>query len=492
MPLALPIQLQPSRSAGHRSITIATGPNGKRGVFGWPEAALAPGSGLMFEPGRQADRELSESGGALLIATSRDNRADFTVQLTSRNGQDQLGVARVWCSCGPQPHVIPITSSAMARLAKEGGRLVRDDDETETLWLLNDSSHTPSLPPCWQPRLIANNAGVTDPAERATAWLLAGGVMQSFGWRSGCVLDALHSVGTPAASAAIDRMLDEFVDADGEPFFDQWDNTRGRPERLGAESGLAVASFVQQAPHRSAEQPFVAWARRQWETGLDNEGVYTDAETTAAEGAYMTAYPWAVAALDREDQDALDLAIHQLAKRAERLWDGENLWLRHHPDRGRTLASWARGVAWHVLGFVKTLRVVPETQRPEQLLAHAREVLAWAFGFQHPDGLWPNLFRQPSSLPDTSGSAGIAAAALLAVQQGWGDHALIDPAQRAVDALHTHIDTLGLLHGCAPDNMLGQPLLETDYRVTHPAGPGLYLTACLASQTLMTSLEPAS
>lgn len=456
------------------------------GVFGWPHFALIPGQPLQLDPA--FDTKVPPPAGdrfCFHFATSQENKGDYTVRLLDVDSGQTFGEARVWCSFSAQPFIIPISAESAARITQAGASLLAESDQGP-LWILGEphisvpdsaDNRGDPMPRLWSPALECIEPKDEPAPERAKRWLVEGGALQAFGWRSGCVLDALLPWAEPETEAAVDRQLAQFVDECGEPDFDHWDNSRRRPDQLGAESGLPIAAFA----HRDPNHPMVDWAEQQWCSGLDAEGVYTDANSTAAEGAYMTAFPMAVVGRLRYNPKMLDLAMNQLQGRAKRLWDGQDLWLRHHPTHGRSLPSWARGVAWHVLGLAKTLGELPADRVPESLRQHAREVLAWAFSHRRPDGLWPNLFRQPNSAPDTSGSAGITAAALLAAQQGWGDRALVQPALQSLHTLHEWIDPRGRLHGCAQDNMIGDPLLRSDYRVIHPAGTGLYLTAHLAS-----------
>jgi rhamnogalacturonyl hydrolase YesR len=91
-----------------------------------------------------------------------------------------------------------------------------------------------------------------------------------------------------------------------------------------------------------------------------------------------------------------------------------------------------------------------------------------------PAGLWNCFIDDPNGLPDTSGSAGIAAALALSARAGWIDSSTaIPPAERAWQGLLPHIAADGRLGGVAQSNRSGEELQRSDYRILSAMGAGL-------------------
>lgn len=126
-----------------------------------------------------------------------------------------------------------------------------------------------------------------------------------------------------------------------------------------------------------------------------------------------------------------------------------------------------------------------EDARLALVLADLRRLTDLALRTQRADGLWNCFLGDPATTPDTSGSAGLAAALALALaaRHGW-----IDSAPARATAAHTwpallaHVSADGRLGGVAQANRGGAPLQRADYHVLSAMGAGLpaQLDAALA------------
>ena len=134
------------------------------------------------------------------------------------------------------------------------------------------------------------------------------------------------------------------------------------------------------------------------------------------------AYPLAVVGAARGRGDLLNGAVRQLLAQRGHLDTSDGLYLRWYDDGRRTFRHWARGVTWYVLGMVRTLRVLDGCGHPlpSELLDDLPRLADWLMGLQRDDGLWTCFVDEPGTGPETSGSAGIAAALALAAGQGLG------------------------------------------------------------------------
>ena len=92
---------------------------------------------------------------------------------------------------------------------------------------------------------------------------------------------------------------------------------------------------------------------------------------------------------------------------------------------------------------------------------------------QREDGLWGCFMHRPESLPDTSGSAGIAAAIMTGIHNGFLPTEYAENAKKCFEGLKNYITPDGYLKGAAQDNRGGMKLQESDYRVIAQMGAGL-------------------
>jgi len=106
-----------------------------------------------------------------------------------------------------------------------------------------------------------------------------------------------------------------------------------------------------------------------------------------------------------------------LQSHAEKLFHEGDIYLRHHGTH-RTYRNWTRGVAWYLLGQAKCLRLSDMKGSWAAVAEHLAERAAWALKPQRENGLWDNFFGEQGPPPDTSGSAGIAAALVRAHDLG--------------------------------------------------------------------------
>ncbi|NUQ13119.1 MAG: glycoside hydrolase family 88 protein [Gemmatimonadaceae bacterium] len=97
----------------------------------------------------------------------------------------------------------------------------------------------------------------------------------------------------------------------------------------------------------------------------------------------------------------------------------------------------------------------------------------WVVTSQRADGLWTCYAHRPETGPETSGTAGIAAALLLAHELGLAPASVQDVARRALQGLERYLSPDGFLHGVTQSNKGGEELQRSGYRVYLQMGLGL-------------------
>jgi rhamnogalacturonyl hydrolase YesR len=173
---------------------------------------------------------------------------------------------------------------------------------------------------------------------------------------------------------------------------------------------------------------------------------------TTTDGAYTVAYPLAVLGATRKNAALSQLAIEQLQVRRRRLLSGADLYRRLSdevdlPDTTKGKNS-SQGMAWWLLGLVRTLAELRPADRPPELtaeLARAASVVRKSQGLQSSAGLWGAVTDAPISRVDTTASAGIAAALAIGVKHGLLPPDYLSVARESYKALRTKLTPDGYL-----------------------------------------------
>lgn len=336
---------------------------------------------------------------------------------------------------------LPSPGASMRVVQVEGGQAV---------WVLAPHSSFPR-----SGLLACSGTCGQDRLEMFTENLRLGAITQ-FGWNLGCVTEACSDMAALKHAGEWDDALLNYLS----PFLVEgnhlrYQNSRGAVETdtLSVEAGLPCAGL---ARHPLLAANYRELGRRLAEHWLDH--VAGHREHLTAEGTYCTAYPMLQTARWIEE-DAPDIgrrlqeaARQALTWRREALSLPNGIALRNH--RGKlSFVNWARAWAWYLLGEVRSARL----DRGHCHEAKLKEQLRQALGFQREDGLWGGFVDDSGSAPDTSGSAGIAAAMLWAAKL---DLLPVETARRSAltcwHGLSPWIDEAGWVHGNCPGNRRGE------------------------------------
>lgn len=439
-----------------------------RAPFGWPVLRLPPDSGLLLHwPAPPTSS--APAGGWLRFTVSVDDREVKTVAVRLAESGTFLGTLELPYAHSLEPFHLRLSPEAYAAAAREGVRLSLQSGSVP-LQLLDHA-----LPPgaeALAPQLVPD----TRPRDVETAFFERLGSLasvQTFGWMEGCVLDGLHDLHersrSPRWRAALDAHLALFVTPSGELVYE---DPRGRPADgriYGIEGTLPFAVLAKISPRH----PLLELMLRFYREKLSADGRFARPEHNTAEGSYTIAYPLAVIAGQRRDFALASLAADVLRVRRESLHRTDGIWLRHEPDGSRSFRSWARGVAWYLLGLARTLEHLGDLTPTADLADDFRSAAAWALRHQRSDGLWHNYLDDPAVLVDTSGSAGIAAAIARGARAGFLDASALDAAHRCWNGLLPFLTPDGFLDGAAQSNRGGEALQRGPCRVLSPMGMGL-------------------
>ncbi len=440
----------------------------RRAPFGWPTLRLDPGAPTLLLPATAATAGTAPEGGWLRFTTSIDDREVKHVAASLARSGRALGVLELAYAHSLEPFQLRLSTADFAAASAEGVSLTLTTG-TSPLWLLAPGLPADAAP--LSPGLVP--ATRDDPLPAFFKLLGSLASVQTFGWMEGCVLDALHDLHHATGEArwrcALDAHFALFITPDKRLVYE---NPKGFPADdtiYGIEGTLPFAPLAKIAPEHPLLDLFHDYYREQ----LRPDGTFAQPEMISAEGSYTIAYPLAVLAQTRRDSALAALAAEVLRVRRTSLRRPEGLWLRHHEDDTRSFRSWARGVAWYLLGLARSLEHLRDLAETADLAAELRSAADWALGHQRPDGLWGNFLDDPATLADTSGSAGIAAALARAASLGLLEPAHRAAAERCWHGLLGHLTCDGFLDGAAQSNRGGEALQRASYRVLSPMGMGL-------------------
>lgn len=423
-------------------------PSGRRAPFGWGAIRAADSVRLRFP----------SPGDRFRVSIAIDSREPKIVEVRTAETGARVGEFDMRFAYALQMFEAPLDNAA-ARAARREGLVLRTIRGSEPPWIFSTGAPPPLLP-----HLL--RSGAARPLDEFHRRMQGPEVLQPFGWMDGCVLDGLAQAGY---RQALDRHLARFV-PDGVSLV--YEDARSAPAdgRIASiEESLPVAHIVLRNPGH----PAIAAAIDYWNSHRDAEHCIVDGAMTSAEGCYTVAYPLARVARARRDRDLEDLAVLQLRLRARRLVAGDDFFLRNTAGGSRTFRNWSRGVAWYMLGLVRTLDVLKDREDLQDLRRELQRMTEWALRRQSEGGLWSCFLDDPATGPETSGSAGIAAAVVLASAAGLAGAGVLEAAAKTSRALVNYLTPDGFLSGVTQSNRGGEQLQRSGYRVLSQMGMGL-------------------
>ena len=174
-----------------------------------------------------------------------------------------------------------------------------------------------------------------------------------------------------------------------------------------------------------------------------------------------------------KDKELIQEALEQLKHRFVLIEKG-NFYLRYYTEGGYTYRNWARGAAWFLLGYVRTIEEVGMENVDKEIIGKFKEAVDIALSMQRLDGLWScYMDDHDNSLPDASGSAGIAAAIMSGINLGMLPVEYQKNVGVCYKSLQSYITPDGFLKGVAQDNRGGEALQKSNYRVIAQMGMGM-------------------
>jgi len=318
-----------------------------------------------------------------------------------------------------------------------------------------------------QPHLMV--AGNETRRREFDARLVSGADLQPWGWKLGCVLDGLLDLEKPLgrkSRQAFDRWLKLFFPS-GALVYEGLGNVPRDGGIDSAEAVLPFAALARRDPRHPSLTMAAAWCRK----NADVSGVILDRDSVLdTSGCYTVAYPLAVLSSALKDSQLARLSENQLLARQRKLAEAGAIYTRGAGGQTR-LKNWSRGIAWYLLGHVRSLAYLPRTAGLEDAV---RQAASLALRTQRPDGLWACFAGEEETGVETSGSAGIAAALALGARLKILGPEALAASRRTASALERFLTPDGFLSAVAPDARAGETVLRGGYRCHGQFAAGLY------------------
>lgn len=421
------------------------------------------------------------------ISVAIDIREEKRIEVILPVSNRKLGTLDIRYSPVFQPFELALSAEQVEAVFREGVALKQIQGESP-VWFFQPKAPAPMASQGLLPHLLFH-APTKQSIETFYSNFLSLNSVQSFGWMEGCVLDGLLDLRNRfpgrKSKSVLDAHLNLFFDETGHlvyegPFSRPYEN-----KFYGIEAFLPFATLAQIQPNH----PILPLAADYLVQKADGQAVIQDKHLTT-EGCYTLGYPLASLAIALNRPDLALLAIKQFTERQKRLCKDDIIYQRLDEKGELHYPNWGRGAAWYLLGLVRTLTLADKHEevfralKPEiaALKAEFTRAAQSALALRQPEGIWMCFLDQPETGPDTSGSAGIAAALAIGVRHHYLPVSVSDSIQKALHELLSYLTPDGFLSGASQANKGGIALQKSGYRVISQYASGL-MGQLIAAQT---------
>ncbi len=471
----------PDTAEGGEGIPL---PARKAVPFGWRAWCIGPDGVTLRWKGEL--REVRE----FRFTVAVDLRSAPVVELLLAESGFRVGLCEVSYGYPLQTFEFALHPGLEAAIRREGLRLRTLDGSG--VWVLALDLEGRSVPPGLAPHLFGGGGKAeTEKWERSFESLCGLASIQIFGWLEGCVLEGLSELALrvpewrAGAERAIEDHLDHFFSSTGmtfvsprsEPVADRWYNN---------EHGLMLPTLIRSRPDHPAIDQYKLQLLEIYQRHLARLE-----RNLSCEGCYTIAYPLAMMARRDDNRELLEMALDTLLQHQRYLKEKGDLFLQYNYAEGtRIYPSWVRGVAWYLLGHLRVLQIAEDFGTASTKLTAIREeiraMVETLLALQNERGLWACFAKEPITGEETSGSAGIAGAFVLAAGLGCADASAVAAAKRTLRGLEAYLSPDGLLSGVVQSNKIeaGEALQRYGIRCRSQMGQGLavQLAALLSGQ----------
>lgn len=438
-------------------------PKGKRVPFAWPATGILPGESVFVEP----MKNLPQANLWIRVSIAQEIWDEKLLHVSIPEKDEYLGAIDIRFSSVLVPYELEISSEKVDNINKYGLELKLESKSPLWIFSTRDANTDNSS---FLPQIVASSVCKGNIDNFLHSFISVNSI-QSLGWREGCVLDGLWQIysqrGDKKALGVIKQHFSFFFDESKKLIYETSRSVPHDNQINGIESTLPYATLAR----IDASHPILKTVVDAWEEYTKPNGMIIDGKMISAEGCYTVAYPLAVIGKEWQRDDLKRKALTQLKHRFVLINDGQ---INLRSTEGKyTFANWARGAAWFLLGFARTISELKNDISDDDIIRKFCEAAEIAISMQQENGLWNCFMHKPESLADTSGSAGIAAAILTGICDGILPESYRQNVEKCWSGLQNYLTPDGYLKGVAQDNRGGMKLQEGEYRVIAQMGMGL-------------------
>ncbi len=400
------------------------------------------------------------------ISTATDVREPCVFEIRLKESSEKLGELDIRYATYLQVYELILDSGQVKNILEQGVTIQQIKGKQPQAIFSSDDANIPEV---YTPHLMVYKdapAGL----DVVKNTLLNRNMYQPFGWMEGVVMDGLQvlAASEPAANKSLQNRFNQYF-TDTSFGYIGLNNTPVSQRVMNVETTLPFALYARFHPQHPALQTAIEFCKKH----QDKNGVISDDPQSAnpiikTEECYTVSYPLAVIGTNRHDKELQNIAVTNLMARAAALADSTGIYQRTNNKGGREYKNWSRGVAWYLLGFIRSwqqLKGHPERDKIREEFVRAAD---YVMLFQQPDGMWYCYMHEPETGVETSGTAGIAAAIKYGYQLGVLNDKAAIAATKATTALMNFLTPDGLLTGTAQVNKGGEALQRSGYRVISP------------------------
>lgn len=455
-------------------------PEQKRIPLGWksmPVVSAQSGEAPTILHFSNMDSRVPDSPVYLRITAALDFREEKAIRAYLPDSDTELGQFVMKFAHPFQPFEIQIETKYLKEIRKQGVALTMTRGNGEA-WFFREDADVENNQGL-QPHLLIGKSNNKLQAFENNLYSMDS--LSPFGWMGGCVLDALYELylqGDTKASQTLQLQLSHFLDEQKGIIFENPHTVPLDGTFNSIEDFLPLAALAGLYPDHVAigkALEFITACKHQ-------NGIILNGDITT-EGCYTLAYPLAALAVKRKDASLAQVALDQLCSRMQHLTTeseaGSAIYQRADLEGKQSYRNWGRGVAWYLLGSIKTYRLLDSNgYGKSEDLAKVKASLAfhfpWIIKLQNKQGMWAAYLDRPETGIDTSTTGGIAAAIAWACQVRILDKQKYLPvAEKAYEGLQTHLSEDGFIRNVSQINRGGEELQESGYRVISQFGIGL-------------------
>lgn len=440
-------------------------------AFDWAFSEISADNNAIKLSWNQAIPNKTESA-RLCITSATDVREELILEVRTAISGKKIAEWDLRFAALMQPFDLSIPSEDLKAVFTEG-ITIKMIKGTKPFWFFTGNSSSKSAPKAYLPHLLVYGENT-----KKDAWkdrLLSLESLQTFGWQQGIVWDGLLELSKHSAQAktVLTRQLELYFAHDSLVYCNL-NNVKTVEKIHTVESILPFAILAQTNP----THPLLKTAIEFCKVHANAEGIIADGtgnnRMLKTEECYTVSYPLAVLAKKLNRPDLAKLAIKTLQSRVSILEKGNSIYQRGTEQGELYFENWSRGVAWYLLGLVKTLVHLPESAEKESLKISLQKSVEKVLVYQQPNGLWFNFFHEPKTGLETSGTAGIAAALTYGFQNGLLNEKHKTAAIKAQIGLLPYLMPDGYLTGTAQVNKGGDALQQNRFRVISPYTLGFF------------------